>query len=206
MSAFFDALETAMAAGSEVICRRLIEFDFDVGPLRMWEGNGKLITPDGLEWIGYYHGDQSYLSVPVLSDGRDGSSPLLEFQLGYINQETFDALKATPTRVKGRDLTIWRCYMVNDEGLRPVTPRGYPVKLTMISTSFTNQLDQDDVGYVHRLSCSVTARPVDERRTFAPNGTVTDADQNRRAERAGVVPDRYARFVPLQQNKTNTIS
>lgn len=190
---------------SEVVCRRLIEFDFDVGPLRMWEGNGTLRTHDGLEWLGFYRGDQSFLSIPVLSDGRDGSSPLLEFALGYINEETFNALKEAPTRVKGRSITIWRVYMTDDEGLRPVTPRGYPIRLTMLSTSFTNELVQDDVGYVRRLSCSVTARPVDERRTYAPNGTVSDADQNRRAARWGVVPDKYARFVALQQNRTNTL-
>jgi hypothetical protein len=205
MSAFFDALDAAMTDRSEIVCRRLLEFDFDMGPLRLWEGNGKLITSDGKEWIGFYHGDQSFLSVPVLSDGRDGSSPLLSFELGFLDDATYSALKDVPTRVKGRALNIWRVYMETSEGLRPVTPPGYPVRLTMVSTSFTDHLDQDEVGYVRRKSCGVTARPVDENRTYAPNGSVTDADQNRRSARLGVVPDRYARFVPLQQNKTHTI-
>lgn len=194
-----------MSDRSEIVCRRLLEFDFDFGPLRLWEGNGKLITSDGKEWIGFYHGDQSYLAVPVLSDGRDGSSPLLSFEFGYLDGTTYNALKDIPTRVKGRALTIWRCYMEIREGLRPVTPPGYPVRMTMVSTSFTDQLDQDEVGYVRRKSCGVTARPVDENRTYAPNASVTDADQNRRSAKLGIVPDKYARFVPLQQNKTNTI-
>jgi hypothetical protein len=49
----FPAVIAAMRAGGRITAERLHYFDFASGPIRVWEGMGKLITPStGEDWDG----------------------------------------------------------------------------------------------------------------------------------------------------------
>lgn len=215
MSAYYDALEAAMESGETIIPnRRCLDFDFagtrddDGTPnrVRLWEGNGRLYA-GGEWWTGFYIGDQQMLEMPELPDGRGGESPLLTFRLGFLPKDMYDAMRADAALVEDRPLTIWRVFLAAGEGLRAVTPLGHPIFLTMKSAEFDEERVMTSEGIVTRYVAGVTARSHDEGRSNAPFDTVTDVNQRARAyELAGVENDRYARFVPLQQNRRLTLT
>lgn len=213
MSGYYDDLEAAMESGAQVFSRRCLDFHFagmreDGTPnrVRLWEGNGRLFA-GGEWWTGFYIGDQVMLEIPEMPAGRGGESPLLNFRLGFLPKEMWDAMRADAALVTDRPLTIWRVYIAKGEGLRAVTPLGHPTFLTMKSAEFDEERVLASDGIVTRYVAGVTARSQDEGRSNAPFDTVTDVNQQARAKAlAGIENDRYARFVPLQQNRRLTLT
>lgn len=197
-----------MESGLNVFCPRLIDFHFagtddDGKPnrLRVWEGNGRLFA-GGEWWTGFYVGEQSFMEIPEISDGRDGDSALLNFRIGYLPKELYDRLRLSRDLVIDRPLTIWRCYIAQGEGLRAVTPLGHPIFLTMKSAEFEEEQFLSPDGLDRRYVAGVVARSADEGRSYAPGDALTDVNQRMRAMAlAGVANDAYARFVPMQLNR-----
>ncbi len=204
---FYDDIEAALNAGTEIMTRRAWFFDFLGYPFRIWEGNGKCFAA-GQEWQGAIKGEQNYFQAPRLSDGRSGESPLYEFRLGYITKEGYDLLKNDDTVVKDRLIYWYRFYFKAGEYLRPLTAPLLVTTVMMKSRSFkeTKVFDPASESIVSNYSVGVRARDGNEGQSEAPYAFVTDTDQNARSAALGVSPDRYARFVPLQINRTIAVN
>lgn len=199
---FYDDIDAALAQSWEVMTRRAFLFDFDGYALRLWEGNGRILA-GGEEFHGTMRGDQQFLKIPRLADGRGGESPLYNFELGYLDQATYDAIKADETVVKGRTLTWYRLYFRKGEFGRPMTEPFVVTRLTMTGRSFKESRKRVGDGFVKLLSVGVRARDGNEGQNDAPFAFVNDTDQRAQSLALyGVENDGYARFVPSMTNKT----
>src|SRR5690606_26723487 len=99
MTTFWDQIDAEIGDDEASHDIRLMvavlhHFDFDGYPVRLWRGQGRLFTEDGQVWLGTIDAlGNDRLSAPGFSDGRDGSSALLNFGLPYIDRETYLALR-----------------------------------------------------------------------------------------------------------------
>ena len=114
MSDFFETIDTLMGDDDalddiRVTVRRCWFYDFAGHPVRIWQGNGRLFTSDGNEWLGTIDGNGNDLhKTPALQDGRDGSSTSYTLGLNLVDlpgrpaYETYEALKTEQWRVAKR--------------------------------------------------------------------------------------------------------
>lgn len=196
-----------------VTVRRLWFYDFNGAPVRMWEGQGKLFTSDGNEWLGTLTQDGTNLhTTPTLQDGRDGTSATYEFTLtipdlpGEPARQTYDQLKEDQWRVNGRSLWCYLAVFKTDEGLRPSTPIIAFKELTMFSTRFNEKLDSPDGKRLERTyEISVVCKDANYGRSNKPNGTYADTMQKRRAAELGVENDRGCEFLAGLASRTYTL-
>lgn len=212
MSAFTDRLEELLGEAGDVTdirvtVRRCWLFDFEGYPTRIWQGQGKLYSADGAEWLGSQDGHGGdYLRVPRLSDGRDGSSPSYTFSLGYLDAATYTALKADRWRVAGREMTCYLALFEPGEGLRPATPLDFFARYTLQSPQFEESLGEGPGGVlVKRYRISVIAKDANAGRSRAPGRTYTYTGQKEYALRLGVADDLGGAFVAGLANKTYVI-
>jgi len=209
MSAFDDLLEQYIGAAGDsgdirAIVRRCFFFDFDGAPVRLWQGQGRLYTEDGNSWLGTIDANGTdHLSVPTISDARDGSSKRLEFSLPYIDAVTYAAIKAADTAINGRSITCYLAIFGIGEGLRPATPIDFFARFTMQSPVFEERLESPDgATFIKSYKVTVIAKDGNSGRSRAPGGTYTDSCQRERARMLGVDPDLGCGFVAELANKT----
>ncbi|MBB95578.1 MAG: hypothetical protein CML68_13435 [Rhodobacteraceae bacterium] len=186
-----------------ITTRQCIFFDFDGYPIRIWDGMGKLIA-GGYEWIGALNAaGESAVSIPPLRDTRDGSNLRYEFGLPFLDEDTFDALKADQDLARGRGVTVYEVLVNEGEGLRPGTDLHYDTGLKMRGAQFYSGYQQiSDGEFVRVYSASVIARVLDAGRSVAPRGTYSDTCQNERAVIAGESSDSGCVFVSENVNRT----
>ena len=203
--AIIDAVGTAADAWDiRVIVRRCYLYDFTSGPLRLWDGVGKL-TAGGYDWIGTIDADgNNRHTVAQVRDERDGSSPRYEFGVPYVDQVTFDLLKADKAQAAGRDLTAYSVFFDKDEGLLPQTALRFEFRLTMQSTRFEEKRDGVPGEEVNVRSAFVIVRPGEFGQQTAPNGTYTATGQRERARLLGVSADSGCDFVAKNARRTFT--
>lgn len=218
MSDFFTTLDEYYGASNttsdiRVVARPLFFYDFNGAPIRIWRGQGTLITSDNLEWWGTIDaGGNEYHNAPALQDGRDGTSATYEFTLdipqlpGQETRQTYEQLKSEQWRVNGRSLwCYWSIFLVG-EALRPSTPYIAFKELTMFSPKFSERVESTDGKSLrNKYSVSIVAKDANYGRVRKPNGTYSDTMQKRRAAEQGIALDRGCEFVATLANRTYTL-
>jgi hypothetical protein len=208
MSLFEDRLNDYLggvddATDIRAVVRRCWFYDFDGIPTRIWQGKGKLYTSDGNEWLGTIDANGNDVhQTPRLSDGRDGTAPTYEFRFGYIDRDTYEALKSDQALVAGRPLVCYLALFRNGEGLRPETPIDFFKELTMQSTKFEERLVLEGTSMVRRYLVTVIAKDGNSGRSSIPGRSYADTHQKRYARELGVELDRGAEFLAGLANRT----
>lgn len=220
MSEFDDQLEQYLGdedvlSDIRVVVRRLYMYDFIGFPTRMWQGQGRLFTADGAEWLGTINSaGQDIHKVPRLQDGRDGSSPLYQFSMVIPDLpdesagDLYRALKEDQWRVNGQSLTISMALFKDGEALRPSTPIRFLKKLTMRSPKFSEGgVTQDSDGRLIRsYKVTIPAKDANFGRSNTPNRTYNDATQREYARQLGVTQvDKGLEYVAALANRTYQI-
>jgi hypothetical protein len=211
MSAFNDLLNEYLGQGDaltdiRVIVRRLYFYDFRDDPIRLWQGQGKLFTNDGKEWLGSISGAGVDIhKTPSIQDGRDGSSASYTFSLqipdlpGQNAMSLYEELKADQNKVSGRTITCYLAIFKEGEALRPVTPIRFFKQLVMRAPKFSEKITQDGNGTLVR---SYTVKDGNAGRSNVPNRSYSDAHQKEHARQLGQNVDRGCEFLGLLANRT----
>jgi len=215
MSAFDDLIDEYTGdqdslADIRTVVRQLYFYDFQGYPVRVWQGQGKLFTADGAEWLGSIDSaGTDHHTASAIQDGRDGTSATYTFGLeipdmpGENVGEMFDALKADQWRVSGQSLRIYLAVFKEGEALRPSTPIKFLKELTMIAPKFSERIDSPDgKSLLKKYVANLTAKDANFGRALKPMGTYTDTIQKRRAVELGVALDRGCEFVGALANHT----
>ena len=177
------------------IARRCFFYDFTGYPVRLWHGQGVLITTGDVEWLGTLDGDGvDHHQAPQVSDVRDGTSPQYEFGLPYLDAVTYDALKADQSLARGQSLTCYSAFIDAAEGLRPAAAIRFNYKLEIMGLNFERKMDVSDGTARRTYSASALMRHY-RGRSFFPGGTYTDVSQQQRAALLGVATDSGCSFV-----------
>lgn len=198
-----------------VVVRRLWFYDFLGYPTRMWQGQGRLFTEDGAEWLGTVNSDGIDIhKTPRLQDGRDGSSASYQFSMTIPDLpdenagDLYRALKAEQNRVIGRSLICYLAIFKDGEALRPTTPIKFFKHLTMMTPRFKEgqpTFDQNGV-LVRSYQVTVPAKDANFGRASLPNRTYNDTVQREYARQLGVTtPDQGLEYVAALANRTYQI-
>jgi hypothetical protein len=215
---FYEKLDEIIGSSQDVTdiratIRRCWFYDFAGYPLRVWQGQGKLFTSDGQEWLGTIDANgRDVHRVPPIQDGRDGSSPTYNMSIdvidvpGYPAFQIYNDLKSEQWRVNGRLLTCHLALFEIGEGLRPQTPITFFKELVMFSPKFSEKVTQDSKGrLVREYKVSVSCKDGNYGRSNVPGGTYADTIQKFRAQEQGVSVDRGCEFVAGLANRTYQI-
>ena len=215
MSEFFDLVDEFLGdddaiSDIRVVVRRLYFYDFLGHPVRIWQGQGKLITEDGSEWWGSMDANGTdHHQAPAVQDGRDGSSATYTFGLqipdtpGEDALSVFNEIKSQQSLAAGRALRIYLAVFKDGEALRPTTPLLFFRELEMIQPKFSEKLESDDGRrIVRKYSATITAKDGNAGRSRVPNGTYTDTVQKRRALEHDISDDKGCEYVARLANRT----
>lgn len=101
--AFFTAGQQALAAGERVGHTRLVLFDFEGAPMRVWEGGAGVIEVDGEDWQGLGR----YGQMSELPGGFNDAAGNVTFTLSGVDAEIVRLARSEQSKVKGRDVTIY---------------------------------------------------------------------------------------------------
>jgi len=218
MSDFYSVLNDYLGMQTDVmdiraVVRRCWFYDFTDEPVYLWQGQGRLFTSDGREWLGTIDANGSdYHKTPPMQDGRDGSSPIYNMSIPIVDLpgepafQLYEELKANQWRVAGRGLTCYLAIFNQGEALRPQTPLSFFKDFTMFSPQFSEKVDVDSNGtLIKKYSVSVTAKDNNFGRSNTPRGTYADTIQKERARQLGVTLDRGSEFLGLLANRTYQI-
>lgn len=218
MSEFYDLLDEYMGdedalTDIRVVVRRCWFYDFIGAPTRMWQGQGKLFTSDGSEWLGTVDANGNDIhKTPSLQDGRDGTSANYKFSMPIIDlpgepaMELYDQLKSEQWRVNNRNIICYLVLFKEGEALRPTTPIVFFKELLMLTPLFSEKIDTDANGtFVKKYMASINAKDNNFGRSNVPGGTYADAIQKERAKQQGVALDRGSEFLGLLANRTYQI-
>lgn len=202
MSLFDDRLEEYMSDATDptdIRCTTRFAWhyafrDFDI---RIWNGEGRLHTSDGNEWLGSFLPKKkgNVHKTPRLSDGRDGTAPIYEFGLGYLDKATYQALKEDETIVADMPLTCYVVLLRTGEGLRPDTPIDFFKGLTMQSRSFDESLSRDGISLTRRYKINILAKDGNSGRSEQRSRTYADTMQKEYALQIGAGVDRGCEFL-----------
>lgn len=186
--------------------RRCFLYDFTGSPVRVWDGTGGLYA-GGYEWLGTYDADgMNHHKAPAVRDDRDGTSPRYEFGIPYLDQTTFNALKASQALARGRDLICYHVVCQVGEGTRPGTDLRFNYRLAMRGVQFTERVDGEPGAEVIIRAASVIAKSLEYGRSNAPAGTMTDTAQNERARLLGLASDSGCIMVAKNAQRTFVIA
>lgn len=208
MTAFDDTVDeyvgTEGLSDIRAILRPCYFFDFDGYPVRVWQGQGRLITTGGVVWQGTVDGKgRDHLVAPKFNDGRDGSAGLLTFEFPYIDEATYLALRDDRSLAHGRRVTRYMAVFRPGEGLRPETPIDYDGHFYMQSTQFKEWVDVQGDVITRHFPVSVAVKNGNAGRSQARRGTYTPTGQRDRAfEMFGIEDDKGCDFIPELANKT----
>lgn len=215
MSAFFDLIDEYLGDDDALTdirtsVRRCWFYDFAGYPIRMWQGQGKLFTSDGNEWLGSIDANGTdYHKTPAIQDGRDGSSASYSLSMtlvdipGQSKLELYNQLKADQAIVFGRTATCYLVAFKEGEALRPQTPIVFFKQLIMRSPKFAETVSINSDGtMVRNYTVTVAAKDANFGRSDMPNGSYADTIQKQRAKELGVENDRGAEYLALLANRT----
>ncbi len=218
MSEFDDLLEEYLGEGDALTdiracVRNLWFYDFDGYPVRVWDGQGKLHTTDGNQWLGTIDGTgKNHHITPTIQDGRDGSSAsyTTSISLFGVGDETpsqlYEEIKAEQSLAVGRKVTTYFAIFKEEEALRPLTPISFNKEFLIKSVQFSEKLESASDGVlVRKYIVSANIKDNNFGRANVPNGTYADAIQKERARQLGVPLDRGSEFLALLANRTYQI-
>lgn len=217
MSAFDDLIEEMLGdddalSDIRITVRRLWFYDFAGYPIRMWQGQGKLFTSDGHEWLGTIDANGTdHHKTPSIQDGRDGSSATYNTSMtlfdipGQTKQQLYESMKSDQSIVFGRSLTAYLAIFKEGEALRPSTPISFFKELTMQSPKFAESIEERNRTIIKKYTVSITSKDGNFGRSNTPNGTYADTIQKQRAKELGVTVDKGSEYLALLANRTYQI-
>lgn len=197
----------------QVVVRRLWFYDFDGYPVRMWQGQGTLITEDGLEWMGTIDANKKdHHKTPSIQDARDGSSGNYQLSMTIIDtggesaRELYESLKADQWRVANRKVTCYLVVFKHGEALRPTVPYVFFKELRMMRPKFTERPESNGRGGIKLIyQVSISGRDENFGRARRPNRSYADTMQKQHAKELGVAIDRGCEYLATLANKTMQI-
>ncbi|MBO6759264.1 MAG: hypothetical protein JJ902_23275 [Roseibium sp.] len=210
MTAYYDAVDAVLnskGADRQVATADCLYFDFLGAPIRIWSGEGEMVTPDGETWTGFMTTDTNGEAVSLfhmqpMGDVRDGNAPLYELSLHYLDETTYRACRDDRDQVAGRNVLISSVLLPDNGSTRSLTPPGDTRRLRMLDTKFNERRTRGDGGavIVHR-SIVVTAKNLNEGRSLTFFGTLADTVQRARSKQLfGIEDDHYCQFVGKYAN------
>lgn len=211
MSDFATVLLSATGAATDshdirAMVRRCFYYDFLGYPVRIWDGEGVLTTTDGNEWLGSIDGNgTNHHRAAAVRDARDGASPRYEFSMPFIDQATYDAIKADQDLATGREMTCYNAIFVSGEGIAPQTPIRFNYRLQIMGVKFGQRAEATGGTTSLTYSASVLCRSLEYGRSRVPAGTYTDTAQRERARIEGYADDTFCSFVAANSNRTYVI-
>lgn len=204
MLTFFEAVDAYyngnQNADREARFPTCVKFEFDSATIRLWAGVGEMYTPDGEIWFGTFVGDDenltSLLSIPRVTDARSGNSPEYEFQLGYLPDEHYNAIRNHEEDVEGRLITLGNVILEGSSTRSKAQP-GNNTRLRMIRPSYSESRTRSESGAQEILKLiTVSARNINDGRSFANFGSMNSVGHSVRSRALyGISNDRYCDFV-----------
>ncbi len=175
MSLFPETIKRALAGG-KVEAANLVLFDFVTTPMRLWRGNGRLVTNDAAEWlaIGTF-GDMKGIEQAV-----NGQAPQATFTLSGIDAEIMRlARDEFATEVKARMARVYvQFFGVEDEddpGNQRCLDLPYPIWAgRMLTPSFAADEESGE------RSVTISAESIFSLRSRPRWAMYTDRDQQQR--------------------------
>ncbi len=197
-------------------------YDFRGYPIRLWQGQGKLHTTTSVgdaldagggntiaanEWLGTIDGQGNDLHrTPAIRDNRDGTSPRYTFTIPYLDETTYDALKADQSLARGRSMTCYQALFAVGEGLRPQTAIWFDYRVEIKGIEFKRSADLTGGTVTLTRTASALTRSSQQGRSKAPGGTYTSTAQNMRAKLLGLASDSGCDFVAANSRRTFVVA
>ena len=166
----FDPIIEAQISGRVAYADVLVEFWFDSGIVRVWNGFGSLKTNDDRLWLG----TASHASVEGISQAVNGAAPTQTFTLSGVDSSFASLVTADqeeyyrlPVRTFMQFFDMdWQCI-------------GSPIALDMRQMDVvTLSRSEDEDGWTYAIT--ITAETAFITRSRPPNGYWTDRDQQTR--------------------------
>lgn len=183
----FSGTQAAMLAGNQVMIARLVEIDALSAPVRLWDGVGTLATLDAKTWSGM----GELLDLGNLPAPLGLSAERVQMKLSGVPAELRALAAASDSEIQGRDVTVYVQFL--DEAATPLDP---PVVLV----SYVMERLRTSADAAGNRTITLEAEGLFARRRRAPNGTLTDRDQQARfpgdrgLERVPLVVDRTVKW------------
>jgi hypothetical protein len=124
---------------------------------------------------------------------------------GQSRQQFYDAIKSEQWRANGRKVIRYLAAFREGEGLRPNTPIVFFKELTIMSTKFSEKIENDNGRMIKKYVPSVVCKDGNFGRSNVPNGTYGDSIQRQRALQLGAGVDLGCEYLALLANRTYTI-
>lgn len=179
MSLFPETIARALAGG-KVQCANLVKFDFTTTPMRLWRGNGKLITNDNADWLAI----GTFGDMKGIEQAINGAAPQATFTLSGIDATIMRlARDEFEAEVRGRMARVYFQFFGVEDDDDPDNQR--PLDLPypcwggrMLTPSFT--IDDGGVGQSAACSVTISAESIFSLRSRPRNAMYTDRDQQHR--------------------------
>ena len=174
MSLFPETIAAALA-GSKVQCAFLVRFDFTSETMRLWNGNGRLKTNDGMFWDGI----GQLGSMSGIEQAVNGEAPEMSFMLSGIDAEIMRLARDDfEAEVKGRMVYVLIQFFGVDDPDDPDNQRPldnpYPVcSGRCLTPSFSLSAEGE-------RSVTISAESLFSLRSRPAWAMYTDSDQQRR--------------------------
>jgi hypothetical protein len=164
----------AQLQGRVIRAARLVKLDFLSGTIRLWEGNGPLVTADGERWQGL----SGMGRVGPVSQAYDGAAPEMQFILAGVD-ETFAAkARAEADEYRNRIATTYLQFFADDWACLDAPIADWWGRMHSITASRQPLDEADGGGFIHVVSLSVESWAAGRRRPRF--GYMTDRDQQLR--------------------------
>lgn len=161
----------------------LFEFQFLSNTIRFWDGLGDFTTLDSRQWMP----SGGVISVSGLEHSREMTAPQATFTLSGATPELIALAAGSDHEYTGRPCTVYMQFLADK-----MTPLDHPVAI------WSGQMDvMSFAAGVDNQSITLTAETLFIDRIRAPNGYMTDTDQQARWP-----GDRGMEFMPRMRNKT----
>lgn len=164
---FFNATQATLAAGRTVSLARLVHFDFEDDPQRVWDGLGD-IEIDGATW----HGLADLGSIADAAMGRSDAAGAVAYELSGVSAVIVAMAKAQQDQVRGRDVTLYGRF-IDGETLEPLDDS------FMLRQDIMDLMSYSGTGPAGRR-ISLTAETIWTNRKAAAFAYFSDKDQEAR--------------------------
>lgn len=180
MSGLFPDTIKAALAGAKVQCANLVMFDFATDQVRLWTGDGMLVTNDGESWFAI----GSFGGMDGIEQAVNGEAPEATFTLSGIDAEVMHiARDEFESEARGRLVRVYIQFFGADDPADPENQRPldlpYPIWAgRMLQPTFT--FSASDEKTPAGRSISISAESLFSLRSRPKAAMYTDADQQQR--------------------------
>jgi hypothetical protein len=179
MTLFPETIKTALA-GRKVQCANLVLFDFATDAVRLWKGNGMLVTNDGEAWFA----TGSFGDMDGIEQAINGEAPQATFTLSGIDAEIMHTARDEfASEAKGRMARVYLQFFGQDDPDDPENQRPLDLPFPvwggrMLQPQFA--LAEGDDGSPAARSVTISCESLFSLRGRPRWAMHTDADQQHR--------------------------